>query len=144
MSNFGWILLAIVIDAIFFGVLSHFLCIRKGLNPSRGFALGFFFSLFGFLYCAVLPPEDSAEIRCLKRIGEMLENLKAEAQVNSKDSPAQPAKQSKKADAQDSIFARRIPAGNKDGEELCTCSVCGDLQRADRKVCFTCGRKFID
>lgn len=144
MGNAEWTLLAIIINAVFFGIFSRLLCIRKGLNPSRGFALGFFFSLFGFLYCAVLPPEDSAEIRSLKHIGEMLESLKAEAQVDSKDSPAQPAKQSKKADADDSIFARRIPAGSKDGEELCTCSVCGDLQRADRKVCFTCGRKFIE
>lgn len=144
MGNDEWILLSIVINAVFFGIFSRLLCVRKGLNPSRGFALGFFFSLFGFLYCAVLPPEDSAEIRSLKRIGELLESLKAEAQVDSKDSPAQPAKQSKKADADDSIFARRIPAGSKDGEELCICSVCGDLQRADRKVCFTCGRKFIE
>lgn len=128
-----WIL-GIIVDAIFFGVLTAHLSNEKGRGWKSGFWYGFFLSILGLVYVAMLPmtyEEEAARKMAIDRIiAEQNKSSLSKAQQNSSAAPSSTGE-----------WANRLPCEYGDGE-LIKCSKCNCVQKKTNAVCSCCRARF--
>ena len=124
-------------------VVHIFICIKfgemaeaKGYDTSYGW-LCFFLSIIGYCWVAALP--DLQMRRALAAIDSKLSSAKSPAEA-LQSAPEDPTNTplAKKTDPSAEAIA---PIVSTDKEVACP--VCGTKQMAGRKVCWSCGQKFI-
>lgn len=128
-----------IILAIFFFVVHIIVSIQfgeiaaqKGHTNSYGWAC-FFLGVIGCCWVAALP-----DLQMRQALAEINDKLKS---AKSPDEERQPAPETPLLEKTDPSPDAIAPIATAEGN--ITCPVCGTTQMTNRKVCWSCGQKFI-
>ncbi len=127
----GLFVFHIIVSISFGGIAAE-----KGHSTSYGWAC-FFLGVIGYCWVAALP--DLEMRQTLAEINSKLSSVKFPAEIYQ-STPEVPSNTplAEKADPSVEALAPIVSA-----EKEIVCPVCGTKQMAGRKVCWSCGQKFI-
>ena len=132
-----WIILGLVVALVVaYIVASKFseIAEMKGHNGSTYFWYTFWLGIYGILMVIALPNIKSAENKVVSNKSETPPLVRNETQVQPV--ALTQASNSKDVNKENPPVSAEISNGEK------VCPKCGQSQRADRRVCWSCGQQF--
>lgn len=135
-----WIILGLVV-ALVVAYVAYIVACKfseiaemKGHNGSTYFWYTFWLGIYGMLMVIALPNIKAAEIKAVTSKNETLSFVRNETQI-------QPAAHTQASNSKDvNKDNPPVSAEISNGEKVCP--KCGQSQRADRRVCWSCGQQF--
>ena len=132
-----WIILGLVVALVVAYIVAckfSEIAEMKGHNGSTYFWYTFWLGIYGMLMVIALPNIKGAEIKAVTSKNETLSFVRNETQI-------QPAAHTQASNSKDvNKDNPPVSAEISNGEKVCP--KCGQSQRADRSVCWSCGQQF--
>lgn len=152
-------LLALIVNGVISGIVSSMIAGEKGYSGASPFLLGMFFGQIGLLYYIGMPLscEKMEEIRDIWK-EDLAEELKKYASIGTQSTDTASADAASvdtepttqyaisrlQVKSQKENVAYKQPTEVVYSDNMIICSLCGKVQRGDRKVCYQCEASFAE